>query len=78
MKLVYLVLPLALFAAGCSDEDMAKWKEMNKDRVESTPNEEPNLPEAKGDVEAVKKGVKEFGDRAKKAASVMMGEDEKQ
>ena len=78
MKLVYLVLPLALFAAGCSDEDMAKWKEMNKDRVESTPNEEPNLPEAKGDVEAVKKGGKEFGDRAKKAASGMMGEDEKQ
>lgn len=78
MKMAFLVLPLALLAVACSDEDMEKWKEMNKDRVESTPKEEPNLPEAKGDVEAVKRGVKEFGERTKKAASVMMGEDDKQ
>jgi len=76
MKLAFLVLPLALLAVACSDEDMEKWKEMNKDRVESTPNEDPNPPEAKGDVEAVKKGLKEFGDRAGKAADVMMGKDD--
>lgn len=70
---IALLLPLLLVAA-CSDEQMAEWKEMNKDRVESAPNEDPNLPEAQGDVEAVKKGLKKIGDKTREVVDGMMND----
>ena len=54
MKKLLLVLPLALLALSCSDEDREKWSEMNKDRIEAAPNEDPNLPTTKADMDAVK------------------------
>ena len=73
MKILLLLCPLLLLTA-CSDEQMAKWKEMNEDRVEPAPNEDPNLPQAEGDMEALKRGFRQIGDRTREAVDGMMKE----
>lgn len=51
---------LGLLLVACSDENMEKWKEMNKDRIQEAPKENPNLPTVKGDVDAVKQKLKDI------------------
>ncbi|MCB1760626.1 MAG: hypothetical protein KDI68_12700 [Gammaproteobacteria bacterium] len=62
MNKLLTALALVLTLAACSDENMEKWKEMNKDRIEGAPKENPNLPSVKGDVEAVKKTLRDIND----------------
>ena len=63
---------LGLLLGACSDENMEKWKEMNKDRHEPAPKEDPNLPVVKGDVEAVKKKLKDINDAVQEKVSDML------
>jgi hypothetical protein len=62
MNKLLTALALGLALTACSDENMEKWKEMNKDRIQETPKEDPNLPSVKGDVEAVKKTLRNIND----------------
>ena len=54
MYKLLVVSILGLWLVACSDENMEKWKEMNKDRIQEAPKEDPNLPTVKGDVDAIK------------------------
>lgn len=62
MRKFLTILAVGVALSACSDENMEKWKEMNKDRIQETPKEDPNLPTVKGDVEAVKKTLRDIND----------------
>ena len=74
MKRSLLILALALLGASCSDEDMKKWEQMNEGRIEAAPNEDPNLPQAKGDIEGVKESLRSLNDKTHKAIDSVLQE----
>ena len=62
MNKLCAVLVIGVVLSACSDENMEKWREMNKDRIQEAPIEDPNLPTVQGDIEAVKQSVREIND----------------
>ena len=63
---------LGLLLVACSDENMEKWKEMNKDRIQEAPKEDPHLPTVKGDVDAVKQKLKDINNAVHEKVSDML------
>jgi len=76
MYKLLLVSIMGLLLVACSDENMEKWKEMNKDRIEETPKEDPNLPTVKGDVDAVKKKIKDINEAVKSKVNDMLEKED--
>ncbi|MCB1828891.1 MAG: hypothetical protein H6964_02455 [Chromatiaceae bacterium] len=72
MYKLLVVSILGLWLVACSDENMEKWKEMNKDRIQEAPKEDPNLPTVKGDVDAIKQKLKDINEKVQDKVNNML------
>ena len=72
MYKLLVVSMLGLWLVACSDENMEKWKEMNKDRIQEAPKEDPNLPTVKGDVDAIKQKLKDINEKVQDKVNNML------